>query len=134
MKVDDECGIMAHYAQMERQLSDVRKMRHFLFDIVHRYPQLRGVRNFDELQQCALVSHGEGGRQADWPMSRDAFELSLEVAGDAKEFSVNVNVARGGSERARRRAEQFSAHIDAIVSNPDAPVCAHEQLRRWTFA
>jgi hypothetical protein len=44
-----------------------------------------------------------------------------------------VNVARGGSGRARRLAAQFSAHIDVIVSNPGTPLCAHE-LRRSMVA
>jgi hypothetical protein len=131
MKVDDECGMIAHYGQTAKQLSDVKKMRHFLFDITSRYPQLRGGRSFDELQQCAFAFHGVNG-QDDWSI-REAFELSVEVMGDVSDFSMAVNVARGGSGRALRFAEQLSTHIDAIVSNPDTPLHAHE-LRRCTVA
>ena len=119
MTVDDACGIVEHCAQTAKQLSDVKKMRHFLFDITSRYPQLRGGRSFDELQQCAFVSHGVSGQQGEWSMSKDAFDLSLEVVGDAADFSIAINVARGGFESARRLAEQFSAHVGAVVSSPE---------------
>jgi hypothetical protein len=132
LEVDDVCGIVEHCTRTAKQLSDVRKARHFLFDITSRYPQLRGGRSFDELQQCAFAFHGVS-RQDDWSIDREAFELSVEVLGDVSDFSIAVNVARGGSGRARRLAEQFSAHIDVIVSNPGTPLCAHE-LRRSMVA
>jgi len=131
MKVDDACAILEHYSQTEKQLFDVKKRKHFLFDIAYRYPQLRDGRSLDQLRQCAFVFHGVSDQRGDWSMSKDAFEqLSLEVMGDVKDFSISVNSARGGSESTLWLAEQFSAHIDAIVSNPETPFCSNEHLRR----
>jgi hypothetical protein len=61
-------------------------------------------------------------------MDRNAFELSLEVVGDGRNFSMSVN-RRGAAGRALCMAERFSAHIDAMVSNPDTPLCSSEHLR-----
>ena len=57
VKVDDACGILEHYSQTEKQLFDGKKMRHFLFDIVYRYPQLRNGRSLDRVAAvCIRVS------------------------------------------------------------------------------
>ena len=124
MKVDEAWSVLEHYSQTEKALSGAKRRRHFLFDIAYRYPQLRDGRSFDQIRQCAFVFHGGSDRRDDWSMSKDAFELSLEVVGDAKDFSICVNTARAGSESTQWLAQEFSAHIDAVVLNSETPLCS----------
>ncbi|MEO8258376.1 MAG: formyltransferase family protein [Acidobacteriota bacterium] len=131
LTVDEGCTIVEHYDRTGHQLREVKKKRHFLFDIAYRYPQLRNGRGGAELRQCAFVFHGARGRQGDWSMRRADFELSLEVIGGAGDFSMAINVARGGAASASSLAEQFSAHLDAIVSDCAMPLVQHFDLLQF---
>jgi methionyl-tRNA formyltransferase len=110
--VDGGSAVLDQVRQTARQLLEVKRHRHFPFDLLYRHPLLRDGRSLEELRQFGFSFRRTGDPGLEHPASENGFELALEVIADGRSFSMKLGSARLGASDLRAAAEAFSSHLE----------------------